>query len=57
MTVMLMTAAGSRLLQLEQKEIPAIIKTYRVSHTDDLVSIQERSLSKRSYDYYKDIQT
>ena len=39
------------------KRVPAIIKTYRVSHTDDLVSILERSLPKRSYDYYKDIQT
>ena len=39
------------------KRVPAIIKTYRVSHTDDLVSIQERSLPKRSFDYYKSTQT
>ena len=54
---MLMTTAGSRLLQLEQKRVPAIIKTYRVSHTDDLVSILERSLPKRSYNNYKGTQT
>ena len=54
---MLMTAAGSRLLQVKIKRVPAIIKTYRVSHTDDLISILERSLPKRSYDNYKGTQT